>query len=360
MPANDRSNIEGLDMSIFQDVSRSVDQLCTQMSINNVIVPRFNPYTDVFDFLTEYEIATTALAEDQKLRLLVRSFPRGHHRSWYETELAPTIKQGTTWANVKDKIIQRFSDTEDRDRHFLKLRELSFDPESGHRLLDFVEDIIYSYQKAYPSSADQEACVKYVKAAIPISLKSTLSMISGYSDAVKTETLKKAVKQFDTSRSGIASQKTANQSNSAELTSLLKEMITSIKKESEVTRTAMVAAVKASGEAGYRSNQVTDNRPSRNSYSPRRQDYRSSEQRMRSQSPNYRDARNQSPHRYNFNNQPGKEQSSKVESEGIKQLNQVNEAFNSEMYFAKFQKPPSPCSDCGYWHWNRHCVKHLN
>lgn len=358
MPESSSANLGSIDMSFIQDVSRSVDQLCNQMSINNIVVPRFNPYTDVFDFLSEFEVATTALSEGQKLTLLAKSFPQGHHREWYETELAPLVKGGAPWASVKKKVIERFSDTEDRDRHFLKLRELKYNPDSGHRLLDFVENIAYSYKKAYPTSLDEEACIRYIKAAIPASLRSTLAMISGYSEATNLGMLKKAIKQYDSSRSNGSGPRMEGQTGNAELVSLLKEMISSIKREGEVTRTAMAAAIKTTNEGLYRSSQYGENRSARNSYSPRRQDYRGS---PRSQSPSNRDARGFSPRRQNYTNQAAKEPESKGTGEqSTKQIKSAGEAFNSEAYFAKFGKPPNPCNECGFWHWNRHCINHLN
>lgn len=360
MSHSSSTNLGSFDMSFIQDVSRSVDQLCNQMSINNIVVPRFNPFTDVFDFLSEFEVATTALSEGQKLTLLAKSFPQGHHREWYETELVPLMKGDASWASVKKKVIERFSDTEDRDRHFLKLRELKYNPDSGHRLLDFVENIAYSYKKAYPAGIDEEACIRYIKAAIPASLRSTLSMISGYSEATNLGMLKKAIKQYDSSRVSGSGSRNESQAGNAELVSLLKEMISNIKREGEVTRTAMVAAIKATNDGGYRSNQYGENRPARNSYSPRRQDYRGS---PRGQSPNIRDTRGQSPRRHNYGNQVLKEPESKGTGEQPnKQVipKPLGEAFNSEAYYAKFGKPPNQCNECGYWHWNRHCINHLN
>lgn len=352
-----RPSIGDNETSFFQDVTRSVDQLCVQMSLNNVSVPRFSSYNDVFDFLTEFETATTASSDDQKLVLLAKAFPPGRHRAWYETDLAPLIKGNAPWSVVKSKLIARFSDTEDRDRHFVRLRELNFNPESGQKLLDFVEDILYSYKKAYPKNSDAETCVRYTKASIPAPLKPSLGMIPGYKDAIDEESFKKAIKQFDASRSGLSDGKKSDRIGATELANILKDMMSGIRKENEVTRNAIVSAL--------RSNDRPQQNDNRRGYSPRRRDYQSPSRDNRRPSTNYHENRPASPHGLGYNNRNNdrpdpKSETREAQDQQNKPIQTSEHAFSTEKYFARFGKPPSACDQCNDWHWIRHCPLHLN
>lgn len=329
------------------------------MSLTNVIVPRFLSFGDVFDFISEFETATTALTGDQRMILLARAFPPGRYRAWFETELAPLIRSRADWVEAKAKIISRFSDTEDRDRHIRRIRDMKYDPDGGQRLLDFVEDIFYSFKKAFSNDENEESSVRYVKAAIPDSLKSGLSTIPGYRDATTEDELKKAVRQFDMSRGDAGKTKPSDHIGATELASVLKEIINGIHKEGETTRKSIVAALQGSrGDTyqGYRSEGNNNQR----GYSPGRSSYPRPSQDARRSSPNFRDRRSPSPRRFNNQEQAWKPEVNKAVSEGRKVDTQTDEqAFCSEAYFARFGKPPSPCS-CSGWHWNRHCPMNLN
>lgn len=52
------------------DVTKSIETLCSQMSIANIIVPTFEPENNVHDFLAEFELATFSAPEDQRKNLL--------------------------------------------------------------------------------------------------------------------------------------------------------------------------------------------------------------------------------------------------------------------------------------------------
>ena len=231
------------DTTILQDVSKSVDQLCSQLTLSNIMVPKFSSSKDVFDFIIEYEAATATVSDDQKGILLSKSFPPGHQRAWFETELAPLIKSRSPWLEQKMKIINRFSETAEKERHFIRLREMKFNPEGEQKLLDFIEDIIFSYNKAYPNSPDVASQVQFVKASIPGELRSTLTMIAGYREAKTLDDLKKAIRQFDYSKSSTSSSKCPERLNVSELTSMLKEVMLDIKKQGENTQKAIIAAL---------------------------------------------------------------------------------------------------------------------
>ena len=144
----------------LNDISRSVSQWYSQMSFAHVNIPKFDACSNVYDFLTEYEDATVTLTDEQKATVLNRAFPPGCHRSWYDNELKPLVKASKPWSEIKAAIVSRFSVQEERDRHLARLRELKFDPESHKMLLDFVDDMIYSYKKAYPNDKDDESCIR--------------------------------------------------------------------------------------------------------------------------------------------------------------------------------------------------------
>lgn len=162
-----QSTASTMDSSIFQDVTRSMDSLRTTLSISGLNIPRFDNFCDVFEFIAEYEMVTTGLDDHQKIILLAKAFPIKCHRAFYEAELSPLVSQSVPWLEAKRIIINRFADTDDRDRHLARLRELRFDHESGKSLLDYVEELFHSYKRAYPKEVSRETSVAFIKAAIP-------------------------------------------------------------------------------------------------------------------------------------------------------------------------------------------------
>ena len=115
-----------LNSSMFQEVTKSaVNQLCAQLSMSNIVVPRFDAFTDVFDFMNEFETVTATLPEEFKLKVLVKAFPAGRQSAWYEAELKPLILAEEPWLTVKNKIISRYADSEDRDRHYSRLKSIN-------------------------------------------------------------------------------------------------------------------------------------------------------------------------------------------------------------------------------------------
>lgn len=352
-----------MDATIFQDVSRSVDQLCNQMSLVNVKIPRYNSCSDVFEFIAEFETATIGLGDEQRHVLLNKAFPPGCHRPWYETELKPLIEKKSPWQNLKNQIINRFSATEDRDRHIARIRELKFDPDGRQNLLDFVEELLYSYKKAFPSETSPDSCIRYVKAAMPQSVRSTLSVNPDFREATTEEKLKKSVQQYDVSRSTTTIAKPNDRLVSQELASLLKELMASVNKQGEATRSAIVAALQTNSnyhQERYNSDRYERNKsPPRNNY-PTRRTPSPVYQRRRSPSPNYYRQRNISPSKvYELKAESSKDYNQPIK-DGKFQVGEHEEAFSSKAYYARFGKPPTPCGNCNYWHWSRHCHNHLN
>lgn len=269
--------------SMLEEMTRSVDQWCSHLSLANVVVPKFNSCANVYDFLTEYEDATASVSDDLKSKLLGRSFPPGCHRAWYENELKPLVKENKPWSDIRSIIIDRFSVQCDRDRHFARLRELKFDPDGSKMLQDFVDDMVYSYKKAYPKDKDTESCIAFIKSSLPQSLQAQLSVNSDYRDAKDIETLKRAAKHYDLGQT-VRSGHSRDGKTASELVSLMKDLMSSFRKEldgyrkdNEATRNAVVAAI----QSNITSKSFRDTRPDRDR-SPQRFRYS-----RRSPSPGY-------------------------------------------------------------------------
>lgn len=355
--------------SALLDMTRSASQWYNQMSISNINVPKFSSTKDVYDFIIEYEDVTATLADEQRPKLLNKAFRPGDHSSWFEIELKPAIDEGKPWSHIKSKIIDRFSIQGDRDRHFTRLRELKFNPDSQRMLLDFVDDMLYSYKRAYNSDFNEESCIRFIKSSLPQGTQATLSADTDYREARNIETLKRAAKQYDLSRR-LGDSSPSNRQATSELASMVKELAASFRKElelsmkdnamtrkdNETTRNAVVAAL--------RFNQ-RDNDSSNRESQPR-----STYQDRRTPSPAFRQ-RSPSPRPYDRNYSSAAKASNKDGPSGSKEKLQrygeganesKREAFSSKSYFEAFGMPPSPCTLCNEnsWHWSKHCFKNLN
>jgi hypothetical protein len=239
---NDSQYVSFNDLSMLSDISRSVDQLCAQMSMSSLKISPMNTFSDVTDFITEFELVTTGLTEDQKIPLLAKAFPPGRYRSWYETDLKPILKSGCSWRTAKRTILDRFSDTELQDHHIAKLKDLKFDPDGRQSLLEFVDDMAYSYQKALPDSRDPETLVRLVKASLPNQVRANLNIYQDFRDSKTIEGLKKAAKQYDTSRVKSTKLRPADTGALLNLTKAIQSLVEGVKKDNEATREAIVAA----------------------------------------------------------------------------------------------------------------------
>lgn len=356
--------------TILQEVSKSVDQWCTQMSIANVKVPVFSACADVFEFIGEYEDATTTVNDEQRIRLLNKAFPRGCHRSWYENVIKPMAKSGKQWPEIKAKITDRFSTHGDQDRHMARLRQLKYELEGDKALQDFIDDMEYSYGRAYKSNLDVESCVRYIKASLPPRLQSSLAVYPDYRDAKDIETLKKAAKQYDNAKANGANENSGNK-GTAEVGLIMKELMQTLKKEFENNRKdneAMRqenAATKKALIAAMESNYLQwARRGSERGRSPNRRNSPSRVGFERGQSPR----RSQSPRSYGAKpidkttDAPRSQGEHPRASDGNDNKEVRREAVNPAAYFERFGMPPSPCPECkdGSWHWIRHCYRSLN
>lgn len=187
-----------MDSSSNKDASISVEQLVAYMATNGVVVPRIDHYKDIFTFVNEFDMSTRTLPDNQKLALLVKAFPPGRLYQWYETKIKPLIGV-ETWDNIKKKIIQRYSETEDRDRHMKRINTLKFEANGSQKLFDYVEDFLYSFQLAMPK-ADEETQIRYLKSKLPSAVFPILLTISNYSTALTIEDFMTVCRRYDTLR----------------------------------------------------------------------------------------------------------------------------------------------------------------
>lgn len=351
---NDSQFVSFNDLSMLSDVSRSVDQLCTQMSMVSVKIVPLNTYSDVGDFITEFELVTTGLSDDQKVALLAKAFPPGRYRSWYETDLKPILSSACSWRTAKRMILDRFSETELRDRHVTKLKELKFDPDGDQSLLEFVDDMAYSYMKALPDSKDQETLIRLIKASIPHETKATLNVYHEFRDAKCVDSLKKAAKQFDIARTKPRKPKSSDVNAIQDLTKAIQSLVVGVKKDTETTRDAIVAAVNSQFD---RQNRERSRERYRRADSPRQSRYRQ-DHLQKNDDNNYRRQASQSPYGRNRSKTPPRSESPKVDA--ANRSKEQSMAFDSHKYWELHKKPPSPCVNCGLWHWIRHCPQSLN
>lgn len=377
--------------TIFNDVSRSMDSLRTQISITGLKIPRFDAFRNVFEFLAEYELITTGLEEKQKILLLAKAFPHGCHRAYYESNLAPLLDSLEPWSSVKGKIIKRFADSDGQNRHLLKLRELTYNPESSGSLLDYVEEMLYSYKKAYSGDVAMNTAVPYVKASIPKELRLQLNMYTDYRNAKTEDELTEAVKRYDSIKHNVKKE-SANRDLTREVSDIIQGAIKEMRKEIAESQKGVVAALKyqeqnygQSDRRSYRSPQrdgrYMHNSPARPS-SPRYNKYRSrspqshdygysghqSSNRSQigddSEPKSYNGRRSPSPRIHSSYNQsknlgPSEPAGASNDYPSTSKYNNADYIFDSERYLRQFGKPPRPCSFCSSWHWDKHCPFNL-
>lgn len=385
------------DTTSAQEMTRCLGQLCNQVSLSSIKVPRFDSFSDVFEFLTEFELITTGLESEQKALLLTKAFPVGCNRSWYETDLKPLIQNKARWSEIREFIVRRFSDDGEQDRHFTKVKDISFDPEGDKSLLNFIEDLLYSFKRAF-GDLSEDFAVKYIKASIPKTMRPLLNSYAEFRDAKTVEMIKQAAKRYDFTK-GSSTKSSSSREATRELAGMLQEIVKSIKRDNEDTRKAVATAFKA-----FESNQARDrtSRPPSPSTSyfrpnPSREHERYDQTSVtvpghrykRSASPRREESqwdRRRSPQRYDRNlssNRPGSPGYGRLVSPGRSdnrpynsvadrpptpgvrdteenKNNESEEVINSDMYYARFGKPPTPCSQCKAMHWNKHCPFYLN
>lgn len=400
-----------------QDITKSMDQLCAQISMSNITVPRIDAYDNVFEFIAEFERATATLPDSQKGRLLVKAFPTGRYTSWYIDNLKSIIAT-SSWDSLKTKIIQRYSDEEDKDRHLKRLDTLKFDPNGSVKLSDFVEELLFSFSKAL-TKEDQETKIRFVKARLPPAILPTLSSLSHYVNAKTLDDFMRAFRQYDTLKANNRQLETnsGEKLKFNELCSVLKDLAEGLKKQATANVAALVPRspspdnrrpqVNAEqsgsqtrampGQVGYHTmrhrspspyqardirrtpspnrlsvdrNYYNNNNPINqgynNQYSNRNyNNYQSNNQQYSpatdSQNRVYLRGRSPPP-QTNYRSQNYMDTNNRGRSplrQPVANSSRSNNIYN-EAYYQRFGVPPYPCQYCQLNHWSRHCPDHLN
>lgn len=392
------TNKSANESTAFDELSKSVGQICTQFSFANLQVPRIDTFNDVHNFLAEFELATIHLTDEQRLNVLPKSFPPGRYSAWYKKTLASYKEADKTvdWKSFKKDIIKRYSASETRDRHLLRLKELKFNDDGTSKLYDFVEDILYSFSYAFPTVKDDDSQIRYVKANLPATLGPVLGQIHNFNSAKTMDDFMQGIKQFDLIRFNSKSSP-ANSSpkvDTSEVVKLIRELVNEVKQTQEVTKT-VVAAInpysrdqspgraqqQRSSDRGrsparnyptqgnfqqtnYANSRFREHSPGRN-FSGDNRGYNSNfaNSRDRYQSPTRNFAHsNQQTRQFGYQGrspEPTRRNPQFMISD--RSANRVQSiAFDEEAYYNKFGMPPSACQNCNLMHWTRHCHNHLN
>lgn len=396
----------------------AVEQLCVQLATNRVVVPRIDSFKDIFAFINEFEMSTRSLPDNQKMALLERAFPPGRFYHWYEMKVKPLIGV-QTWDNIKKIIIQRYSETEDRDRHLKRINTLKFDAHGSQKLFDFVEDFLYSFQRGLPN-ADEETQIRYVKSKLPSAVFPILLTISEYSTALNIEDFMKVCRRYDTLKEegreleDGSDEKLKVKEMMAELKNLIIEAkqekvskpVCALTPRSQSPNRSPEREIPSSSRYAVRQDSPRNERYHTNQYrptspyrgqpnqrtpSPARK-YAGSNNPNRNYQSNYESnyqhnnnyyQRDQYPYQDRHYHQPMNNQDSLIKSNNYQQYQrgqspppknypqspnymhrrvdlgqsskQIN-PFDNEQYYRKFGMPPGPCANCGQMHWYKHCL----
>lgn len=372
----------------MEELSRSINATVEQfnhVSLANLSVPKYDGSQDIHEFLSDYELVTLVLDDKQKIMLLGKAFISGKYDSWFKRYLRPAMNKTNpvnTWDDLKKIIIKRFSNCESTDRHLKKLERLKFDPKDN-KLMDFVEEFIYSFDKVYSLAGKEAICVKTIKAKLPDEVNGQLCLMSEYREAVTIDALMKAVKQYDFNSAKLSNPSSSMKLVSDEMVSILQKLIS----QNESNQKQIVAAIQTrfSSQQNYRNRNkygraISPERSANNSRESStdrsEKSYQNDHCREKSEKRYDRD-RDRKHHydhkpksnsnRQNLSNNESDRESTSAELD--KQISLKNKSKNSEdsavksrwiAYFKKYSKPEDPCSNCGEWHWWRHCPLNLN
>lgn len=394
---------------LSQEISKSVDQICTQLSVTNVAVPKIDQFKNILDFIAEFEMMTSMLPEHQMVKLVMKAFPTGRYSAWFERTLKPIINT-SSWENIKSLIIERYSDTQPKERHLKKVQNLKFNPNGELKLYDFIEDMLFSLSKVFTKEND-ETKISYVKSLLPQSILPTLTSIPGYSTAVTVNDFMKACRQYDINNGDCkASTSSSDKVQVNELVTLIKDLV----KQSSSTNTAAAIAPARNELSNRTQTRETANQPVEpHNYSYGQSNYHRYPIRPPSPYSGRRDQRSPSPgrqsveqnsqnpyqqqqyhernyNRYKYGNpstrfshdnyqRGGRSPSPRGFTQGqnymnnnennnnyaaprsaVRNASQRDDIYNNEAYFKRFGVPPYPCSTCQLMHWSRHCPDHLN
>ena len=354
-------------INMSQEFSKSMDQLCYQLSFANINITPFKDTSNVYEFIAGFELATAGLNDDQKVPLLAKAFPPGRYRYWFENTLQPLIKEKRSWHEAKSKIIERFTEPKDKDHHFKKLKKLEFDPDGHQSLTEFVDELTYAYKKAIGSQTthDDTLLIQHIKASLPSRVITTLSIYSDYRDAKSLEELNRAIREYDSLQSSPPGTSSNVNQSLAEFTSMFQQLISGMKQEQEATRNTIVAALKEDRQyySAFKGHDHRSRPPGQGSYHDQHMQndgdtrrYPSSPERPRSPYYQRRDSGRRSP----YGSPKPSRYRDKVQNYSGTNNQPRRQAFNAEAYYKRFGVPDSPCEVCGDMHHSRHCPVTLN
>lgn len=229
-------------------MNQSIDQLINQLSVVNINVPRVDAFKDIFEFVNEFESITAPLTDEQQLKLLIKAFPPGRLRNYYESVLKPLITPTATWQTIKAKIIEHYSDTEDRDRQLKRLQGMRFVDDGHKKLFDYVEELIYTFSKAFEGQ-DDGIKIRYVKSNLPATISQLLINNNDYNNPANLEQFLRGVRQYDRVKANQSTSDGCVKLKSSELVTMMKEVFKDMQQEKEEKR-HQVAALRPSSREG--------------------------------------------------------------------------------------------------------------
>ena len=151
---------------------------------------------------------------------------------------------------------------------------MKFVDDGSQKLFDYVEDLVYSLDKAMPK-LDNETKIRFIKARLPSAIKPSLSLISDYVSAQDMTQLLRGIRRFDTLRSsyrdGSMSLKRSNDGErlkSSDMVKLFQELIKSVQQEGKATRESVAALNSRSRNQSLARNYHSQQSPSRDKTQP--------------------------------------------------------------------------------------------
>ena len=109
---------------------------------------------------------------------------------------------------------------------------MKYDPNGPSKLLDYLDDFVYSYKRAFDAAYDEATCIKFFKNKLPQPVHVKLLTEPKYRDAKSISELTDAVRLYDITKQDSAS---SNSHTNPDIAALL-EHVVHIRKEVEETR----------------------------------------------------------------------------------------------------------------------------
>lgn len=299
---------------------------------------------------------------------------------------------------------------------------MKFDDNGRNKLFDYVEELLFSFDKAFDNCSDATK-IRYVKSNLPSSVSQILIHNNDFNDPTTLNQFMGSIRQYDKSRSTSSSDDhKAGNLKATELVSIVKELVKEIKqgdadkpkvaamrfdsRENSPARERFISRpssprdqFRTQSSRDYNRHMHMNQEPSNHGYqpvyrgrspSPRRQfigngpnyyrqdqsryqpvrySYEYQNQMYSRNNPTIRQDtypepryRSPSPHRRQYDNSRMQQTSGQRYSSGYERNTDVasSRAFSDAFYYQKFGMPPTPCPRCRLMHWERHCIDNLN